>query len=503
MGYLHAPTGCVNTNCSYVNNNNNGGNPQPDKTKGIRFGMQPNNGNTPNQRTKHNNTTKKPNKPKKFADHNQGELKGILILEDATIRSYNTLKERLETLVGSGQYNSQMGTSIEKPKAQEYTMCITAKEGNEVDKEDTNEKTALMDMYQEEAKPGSINTDWILLDSESSIKLLVNRQMIKDIHEALNGQHMNIHCNSGEARTNLMGTLPGFGPVWFYPKGIANVLSLALLVSDRFRVTMDTDVENAIFAHKDDCARKFIRSPWNLYYCNMKDINTNILTIKTAREIQEILGFPTTEELVQMIQKNLIKNCDLTSRDISLMTKVYSKHKGILKGKSVHKQPPHIMEDINPVPKDILSPYKHVTLWADIINVNGLNFLSRGFKVTQLHADNQFECLKDNLLGKGNLYEPTIERSNRTVKENLRSVFNNLPVAKLPKRCIIEIVYSATFWLNCRITSVCGMTPIRELMTGILSYNTYKHTMRTQTTPSARLDDSPSFPSPQLKPNHK
>lgn len=80
----------------------------------------------------------------------------------------------------------------------------------------------------------------------------------------------------------LVGTLLGFGPVWFYPEGIANILSLALLVSDQFRVTMNTDIENAIYVHKDNRVRKSFTFPCNLYFCDMKESNTNILTIKTV-----------------------------------------------------------------------------------------------------------------------------------------------------------------------------------------------------------------------------
>eukprot|EP00536_Pseudo-nitzschia_multiseries_P014557 jgi/Psemu1/39168/gm1.39168_g len=77
----------------------------------------------------------------------------------------------------------------------------------------------------------TIEKAWILLHSESFINLTVNRQMITNVHKAPNSQYMNVHCNSG-----------------FYPEGFTNVLLLAL-VSDRFRVTMDTNLlEKTIYA---------------------------------------------------------------------------------------------------------------------------------------------------------------------------------------------------------------------------------------------------------------
>eukprot|EP00536_Pseudo-nitzschia_multiseries_P011050 jgi/Psemu1/27684/gm1.27684_g len=76
---------------------------QQTTTQGIRFGAQPNGSSPTTQTSKHNtNTTKNPTEVKEFVGYNQGELKGVLVLEDATIKSYNILKERLETLVESG-----------------------------------------------------------------------------------------------------------------------------------------------------------------------------------------------------------------------------------------------------------------------------------------------------------------------------------------------------------------------------------------------------------------
>ena len=62
---------------------------------------------------------------------------------------------------------------------------------------------------------------------------------------------MDIYCNSGVAQTNLIADLPEYGEVWFYPDGIASILSLTL-VSDIRRVTMDKLVDNALHVHQGD-----------------------------------------------------------------------------------------------------------------------------------------------------------------------------------------------------------------------------------------------------------
>ena len=103
---------------------------------------------------------------------------------------------------------------------------------------------------------GFITSKWVdkprtnrLLGSKLSCNLMVNPQLVRNICRAPNGQVMHINCNSGVAHTNLIADLPGFGGVWFYEQGIANVLSLAL-ISNWFRVTMDGDCDDALHIHK-------------------------------------------------------------------------------------------------------------------------------------------------------------------------------------------------------------------------------------------------------------
>jgi hypothetical protein len=38
---------------------------------------------------------------------------------------------------------------------------------------------------------------------------------------------MNIRCNAGVTRTNMVGELNGYGTMWYNPKGIVNILSLS------------------------------------------------------------------------------------------------------------------------------------------------------------------------------------------------------------------------------------------------------------------------------------
>eukprot|EP00536_Pseudo-nitzschia_multiseries_P010661 jgi/Psemu1/26659/gm1.26659_g len=239
-------------------------------------------------------------------------------------------------------------------------------------------------LFSQSESEGGVNPYWILLDSQSSLNLIVNPALVTNIRLAPNGGFMNIHCNSGVSKTNLIADLPGFGVVWFYADGLANVLSLAL-VSDQYRVIVDISIDNALYVHKDGGTRRFKRSTCNLYYCDMREHNGTVLALDTvegkansysalncsrakkARDMQEILGFPTAQELIKMIDNNIIKDCPITRRDIKIMTDIYGKHASLLKGKSVRQQAPHTREDITPIPDNIQKAYHDVVLCVDII----------------------------------------------------------------------------------------------------------------------------------------
>ena len=69
-----------------------------------------------------------------------------------------------------------------------------------------------------------IHDKWILLDSQCTVDVFQNRDLLHNIHWVPKCMH--ICCNTGVQSTNLVGALPGYGNVWYDPKGIANILSL-------------------------------------------------------------------------------------------------------------------------------------------------------------------------------------------------------------------------------------------------------------------------------------
>ena len=82
--------------------------------------------------------------------------------------------------------------------------------------------------------------------------------------------------------------------------------------------------------------------------------------------------------------------------------------------------------------------------------------MQHGFKVSIMLMDGEFETLHGHLADmhislntvSHDEHVPEVERRICTVKDCARCVYNTLPFQRLPARIIVELVYSANFWLN-------------------------------------------------------
>ena len=87
-------------------------------------------------------------------------------------------------------------------------------------------------------------------------------------------------------------------------------------------------------------------------------------------------------------------------------------------------------------------------------NKSMFEYTKCGFEVVDIHADKEFECLRESL---GNVsleicgpdeHVPEVECSIRTMKETMRATVHGLPYRRLPKLMIVELVAMATHCLN-------------------------------------------------------
>ena len=379
-----------------------------------------------------------------------------------------------------------------------------------------------------QSRSGKLDSSWLLLDSQASINIICNPSLVTNIRKHPDGRVIKVNCNAGSITVDTIADMNEYGTVWFHPDGIANCLSLAL-VSDKYRVTLDTGTDQAFYVHTDDGPQRFSRVSENLYVhdTEKKEVTVLVTTVDgkkmnysnldvrratAARRLQEIMQYPTNDTLMKMIDRNAIKNCTVTRRDINMANDIYGVNPHEIKGKLVWRQPKHVREDVLPVPPDILEKYGEIALSIDIYYLNGCAFLRtisrhlmfrstviirnarkatllkaiktiineykvRGFTVTQIHGDNQFTCLTDALNEcevsfypvAANSHEPFIERDNRTSKERCRCTMAGLPYSKLPRRMILELPKANDFWLNywCSSAGVSDTTPPRQILTGI------------------------------------
>ena len=89
----------------------------------------------------------------------------------------------------------------------------------------------------------AVHLIWILLDSQSTVDLIVNPRMLLNIRKMRSEDDIRVHCNSGVKIVDRAGDLPGYGTVWYEQTGIANILSMSR-ATKKFWVIFDSEGGN-------------------------------------------------------------------------------------------------------------------------------------------------------------------------------------------------------------------------------------------------------------------
>ena len=102
-----------------------------------------------------------------------------------------------------------------------------------------------------------IDKDWILLDSQSTVSVFKNPDMLTNIRCSPNA--LRALTNGGHQDSNPIGDFPNLGPAWYNSKSLAYILSLSEQVRKVCKVTMDTGKESAKCVHRlDGSVMKFV-----------------------------------------------------------------------------------------------------------------------------------------------------------------------------------------------------------------------------------------------------
>ncbi len=200
---------------------------------------------------------------------------------------------------------------------------------------------------------------------------------------------------AGVTQTNMIGEMPGYpGEVWYNPKGIANILSMAN-VKKYYRITYDSSQGDGFIVHKtDETQRCFKESDKGLFYLDtpeqpkatvlvttVEDVKSNYTIqdykqAELARHLQNVIDRPSTRDFAKIVESNLLPSCPVSVRDIMIAEDIFGPNIGSLKGKTVRRKGEHVPTQRCEVPMHIIQRHRDVTLCIDVIFVNKIPFLT-------------------------------------------------------------------------------------------------------------------------------
>jgi len=114
-----------------------------------------------------------------------------------------------------------------------------------------------------------------------------------------------------------------------------------------------------------------------------------------------------------------------------------------------------ISQHIKFITMEMIKNQKQATLILALKQIISTN-QKGGFKVKDVIADNQFECVQGALADLGaclniaavDEHVPEVEQCVKTIKERVHSIYNSLTFKKMPTRLIAEIIYASVYWIN-------------------------------------------------------
>ena len=419
---------------------------------------------------------------------------------------------------GSGHYSDQCPAD---PEGAAYAAGGGRGRGRQVSFDDLclqrheigrHSSHALKVSFTQASRSSLINPNSVILDSASTVSVFRNRSLLTNIGESPDGDRLNVYTNGGSQESTLVGTLNGFGNVWYNPKSLANILSMAA-VRKKFRITMDTDDDAALLVHLPTGAKlRFAEGPSGLYYCNVNNKSALFTTehcflstveqnksnfrrrevkgADLARELSRKLLHPASTKMHTILSKNQLLNCPVTLADAKRADHIYGPSIPSLRGRTTRVRPTHKQAHIPVnIPQAMYAEYKDVTLNIDFFYVNGIAVLhtisncltfrsvdfppsrseaqimhaynrvkrvygARGFNIVDLHGDNEFTKIQDAILPT-HLTVPAagehvgpVERSVRTMKEQSRAGLHGTPFTRVPILMVKGLLKLATMLLN-------------------------------------------------------
>ena len=162
-----------------------------------------------------------------------------------------------------------------------------------------------------------------------------------------------------------------------------------------------------------------------------------IAAAEKAKELYQVINYPSMRDFKNMIQLNQIKNCPITIEDVKLYEKIFGPDIYALKGKTVRHKPKVVINDYIEIPRALIQAHQGIILFADNMFIDGvmllvslskhiklgtstylpdknkntllwtledivLHYNKAGFYIKELHADPEFNCVKPDIEKKRN-----------------------------------------------------------------------------------------------------
>ena len=201
--------------------------------------------------------------------------------------------------------------------------------------------------------------------------------------------------------------------VWNMPEGIANIFSMPEL-EKKYRITYDS-WEGYYVVHTERGEVRFYKDEQGLPYIDLTASSKHAATLliqtvrgnyegftkkevrlaREARRGQGMIGSPSESDYKKMVSSNMIRNCDITSSDVSNARNMFGPHLEGVRGKTTRSKPDRVVEEYVAVPRDFITRNKMITIAADVFFVDGIAFLltvSRKIEFSHARLRVQYLC---------------------------------------------------------------------------------------------------------------
>ena len=206
--------------------------------------------------------------------------------------------------------------------------------------------------------------------------------------------HLTGHCNAGTTTCKQKGYY-GVFKMWLNKNGIANLLSIPQL--EQYGFVIDYNMKrNCIVTTpqgKEIVFRKDTGMCEGMPYIDIREHQEGVAMLETvqknfegytkkqvenatlARKMQAMLAHPPYEKFKDTVSHKSLSNCRVRVDDITNAHAIFIPNHSILKGAKVRQKPERVDPKYTQIPRNLYELHKFVTLDADVMFVNDVQFL--------------------------------------------------------------------------------------------------------------------------------